>query len=126
MALTDKQQDEIYYILCSKDGRQERAQQDANVLLASRVKMLDGGSPGVAELFAVFNDKLNMLKRLNDDLRAEADQVRAKDAALMGAVKALSGAQNGVSTEQVVAAIDAAIASFAGAYKLTLTKDTEK
>lgn len=78
MALTDQQQNDLYYILCTKEGRAERAQQDANTLLASAVAMLDGGHPTIAELFAVFNDRLkhikdgtDLLAPLNADLRPD-------------------------------------------------------
>lgn len=66
MALTDQQQQDLYYILCTKEGRQERAQQDADVLLRTTVKMNDGGKPVVAELLAAYNDRQAAIKKSTD------------------------------------------------------------
>lgn len=130
MALTDKQQEELYYITCTAEGRKERARQDADELLASNVAMLDGGQPTFAELLAVSNDRLGHIKRgtdllpaLDADLRGEADIVRAHNATLLAAVTALSGSQPNVNTEQVLAAIEAAMDRFTSSHRLTITKE---
>ena len=120
MALTDKQQEELYYILCTAEGRKERAQQDANVLLASTVAMLDGGAPTVAELLAVSNDRLGHIKKstdllpaINADFRGEFDIERAHRAAQAAAIQSLTellGQAQGLDVEAVRSAVALAIA----------------
>jgi hypothetical protein len=120
MALTDKQQEELYYILCTAEGRKERAQQDANVLLSSTVAMLDGGAPTVAELMAVSNDRLGHIKKSTDllpaldaDFRGEFDIQREYRAAQDGIVSKLSALlteKPALTEEDIRAAVAAAIA----------------
>lgn len=124
MALTDQQQEDLHYVLCTDEGRQIHAQKFADVVFRTSLKMIDGGKPTFEEVIAVSNDRLGQIKRstdllpdLNTDLRGEADLVEARDATHAAAesaaydqLAALLAEKQGLSVDEIRAAIAGAIA----------------
>jgi hypothetical protein len=116
MALTDKQQEDLYHRICTSEGQQESAQKNADVLLRTTLHMKDGGTPILEELLAVSNDRLghikdsaDLLPSLNADLRGEFDLVRARDAAIINQLATLLAAKQSLSIEDVRAALADAV-----------------
>ena len=120
MALTDKQQEDLHYVLCTDEGRQIHAQKFADVVFRTTLGMLDGGKPTFGELLAVSNDRLGHIKRgtdllpaLDADFRGEFDIQREYRAAQDGIVSKLSAllTEKPVLTEEDVrGAVASAIA----------------
>lgn len=120
MALTPDEETAFKHATFTKAGQEERARVDADVLLSSRVPMLDGGEATVAELFATVDKRLKEIKAATDklpsldtDLRGEADIQRAdriaKDSALVK-LTALLAEKQGLSVDDIRAGVASAIA----------------
>lgn len=111
MALTDKQQEDLHYVLCTDEGRQIHAQKFADVVFRTSLGMFDGGKPTFEEVLAVSNDRLGHIKR-STDLLAPFDVDVRGDLANKGAQLAdLKGSQSTISPMEVADAVIAELGS---------------
>jgi hypothetical protein len=130
MALTDQQQKDLHYAICTDEGRQIHAQKFADVVFRTSLKMLDGGRPTFEEVLAVSNDRLGHIKRSTDllqpldvDVRGDLANKGAQLAALAaanGQLAALLAEKQGLSVDEIRAAIAGAVAD---GIKVTVSVD---
>jgi hypothetical protein len=100
---------------------------NAKVTLQTVLNSIDEKTEAVfnaVDSFPLFDaqvrEQFDIQRALERDLRADLAQKGAQIDGLTAAVTALAGQQSGVTTEEVLAAIESAAAKFAAGYKLTL------
>jgi hypothetical protein len=125
--LTPSKEDEMSadMPLVSKDG--------AKVTLQTVLNSIDEKTEAVFEAvdsFPLFDaqvrEQFDIQRALERDLRADLAHKGAQIDGLTAALTALASNQSGVTTEQVVAAIDAAASRFTALYRLAIVPATEK
>lgn len=103
----------------SKDGAEVTLEIAINSI-DTKAEQIREAVKGLPKFDEQVREQFDIQRALERDLRADLAHKGAQIDGLTAAVTALAGQQSGVTTEEVLAAIESAAAKFAAGYKLTL------